>query len=75
MIIEVEYCGGDSADGILDTIEINVQDYLDNFDLGIAYSEDKSFNLMIYEIVVEEGNKRFGKDGWDSYSIESIRWE
>lgn len=70
MIIEVKY----SANGILDTIEINVQDYLDNFDLGIAYSEDKSFNLMIYEIVVEEGDKRFGKDNWDSCSIEEIRW-
>lgn len=74
MIIEVEYSGGDSADGTLDTIEINVQDYLDNFDLSIAYSEDKSFNRMIWEVVVEEGNKRFGKDGWDSYSIEGIRW-
>lgn len=74
MIIEVEISGIKGED--FGVIKFNLRDYYSNAELNDAYGwGDLTFNEMVAEAILKEGNKRFGEYTWDSYSIKSIRWE
>lgn len=72
MIVEVEIC---KTDGSIEVISFDLKKYISDLDLTLLYLEDGSFNKLVCESIKKEGDVKFGKLNWESYSLNKIRWE
>ena len=72
MIVEVEIC---KTDGSTEVISFDLKKYISDLDLTTLYLEDGSFNKLVCESIKKEGNVKFGKLNWESYSLNKIIWE